>query len=92
MIFALIILKYIALDIVLKVLEVLHDAFGKKCQEMYEDKTMEKKPQPVPMKVPHDDVRLAKVDPTLSKRLEDTKLVEKVHLTQLLLWLYEIMA
>lgn len=45
---------------------------------MYEDKTMVKKPQPVPLKIPHEDVRLGKVDSALSKRLEDTKLVEKV--------------
>ncbi|XP_045487005.1 histone-lysine N-methyltransferase SETD1 isoform X1 [Pieris rapae] len=69
--------KYNGKSVMGKVLEVLNDAFGRKCQEMYEEKTMEKKPQPVPMKIPHEDVRLAKVDSTLSKRLEDTKLVEK---------------
>lgn len=65
-------------------LDVFHDPFGKRCQEMFEEKTMEKKMQAtVPAVKPPvlvEDVRLQKVDPTptLSKRLEDTKIVEKV--------------
>lgn len=62
----------------MQVLEVFHDAFGKNCQEMFELKTCEKKPQPVSMlnkpPVVVEDVRLQKIDPTLSKRLEETKL------------------
>lgn len=45
---------------------------------MFELKTCEKKPQPVSMlnkpPVVVEDVRLQKIDPTLSKRLEETKL------------------
>lgn len=63
-------------------LEVFHDPFGKRCQEMFEEKTMERKPQPATssVKVPGimDDIRAPKLDPSLSKRLEDTKLTEKV--------------
>lgn len=64
-------------------LDVFHDPFGKKCQEMFDDKTMERKPQPAMLvpKVPAvlEDVRATKLDPALSKRLEDTKLTEKVN-------------
>ena len=66
-------------------LEVFHDAFGKKCQEMFENKTVDKKPQlvapPIITKPPPvivEEVRPPKVDPTLSKRLEETKITEKV--------------
>lgn len=63
-------------------LEVFHDPFGKRCQEIFEDKTMDKRPQQVTPTVKPpivvEDVRVPKVDPTLSKRLEETKLVEKV--------------
>ncbi|CAK1541621.1 unnamed protein product [Leptosia nina] len=66
--------KYNGKSVMGKVLEVLHDSFGKKCQEMYEDKTIEKKQHPVvPVKAPHEDVRISKLDPALSKRLEETK-------------------
>lgn len=64
-----------------QVLEVFHDPFGKVCQEMYEDKTMERKLHPAPAAVKPpivEDVRAPKVDPTLSKRLEDPKITEKV--------------
>lgn len=65
-------------------LEVFHDAFGKKCQEMFENKTVEKKPQlvapPIVTKPPVivEEVRPTKIDPTLSKRLEEAKITEKV--------------
>lgn len=65
----------------MQVLEVFLDPFGKLCQEMYEDKTMERKLHlaPAVVKPPIvEDVRPPKVDPTLSKRLEDTKITEKV--------------
>lgn len=64
-------------------LDVFLDPFGKKCQEMFDDKTMERKPQPVasvikpPVLV--EDSRATKLDPALSKRLEDTKLTDKVN-------------
>jgi hypothetical protein len=49
---------------------------------MFEDKTMDKKliPQPPVVKPPvvTEEVRPQKVDPSLSKRLEETKLTEKV--------------
>lgn len=66
-----------------QVLEVFHDPFGKKCQEMFEDKTMDRKAQPVasstlkPLPLVPEDGRLSKTE-VLSKRLEDTKLVDKV--------------
>ncbi|XP_045454073.1 histone-lysine N-methyltransferase SETD1 [Melitaea cinxia] len=73
--------KYNGKSVMGQVLEVFHDPFGKKCQEMFEDKTMERKPPPVTLvpKVPTvvEDVRATKLDPALSKRLEDTKLTEK---------------
>lgn len=63
-------------------LDVFHDAFGKKVHEMFENKTVDKKPPPVatvvkPLVVA-EEVRPPKVDPTLSKRLEETKVTEKV--------------
>lgn len=65
-----------------QVLEVVLDPFGKRCQEMYEDKTMERKLHPTMLAIKPppivEDVRPPKVDPTLSKRLEDTKITEKV--------------
>ncbi|XP_063541575.1 histone-lysine N-methyltransferase SETD1 [Cydia strobilella] len=71
--------KYNGKSVMGQVLDVFHDPFGKRCQEMFEDKTMEKKPQPVvPVQPPLEDARIAKVDPALSKRLEDTKLTDKV--------------
>lgn len=48
---------------------------------MFENKTMDKKPQHAPTvaKIPFvEDIRLQKTDPVLCKRLEDTKIVEKV--------------
>ncbi|XP_047032818.1 histone-lysine N-methyltransferase SETD1 isoform X1 [Helicoverpa zea] len=75
--------KYNGKSVMGQVLDVFHDAFGKKCQEMFENKTVEKKPQlvapPVIPKPPVvvEEVRLPKVDPTLSKRLEETKIAEK---------------
>ncbi|CAB3220457.1 unnamed protein product [Arctia plantaginis] len=70
--------KYNGKSVMGQVLEVFHDAFGKNCQEMFEMKTCEKKPQPISMlsKPPLvvEDVRMQKIDPTLSKRLEETKL------------------
>ncbi|XP_049879061.1 histone-lysine N-methyltransferase SETD1 isoform X2 [Pectinophora gossypiella] len=72
--------KYNGKSVMGQVLEVFHDAFGKRCQELLDDKTLEKKPQPLPTiaKPPLvEDVRPQKVDPTLSKRLEETKLTEK---------------
>nr|XP_013189562.1 unnamed protein product [Amyelois transitella] len=72
--------KYNGKSVMGQVLDVFHDPFGKKCQEMLEDKTMERKPlpQPPPVVKPPivEDVRIPKVDPTLSKRLEETKLVD----------------
>ncbi|XP_041972422.1 histone-lysine N-methyltransferase SETD1 isoform X2 [Aricia agestis] len=69
--------KYNGKSVMGQVLEVFHDSFGKKCQEMFEDKTTEKK-QTAPKPIVLEDARLAnKIDPTLSKRLEDTKLVEQ---------------
>ena len=63
---------------------MFHDSFGKRCQEMFEDKTMERKPQAVASipKLPGiiEDARAPKLDPSLSKRLEDSKLTEKVNL------------
>ncbi|KAJ8711311.1 hypothetical protein PYW07_008553 [Mythimna separata] len=76
--------KYNGKSVMGQVLEVFHDAFGKKCQEMFENKTVEKKPQlvapPIIAKPPPvivEEVRPPKVDPTLSKRLEETKITEK---------------
>ncbi|XP_050353651.1 histone-lysine N-methyltransferase SETD1 isoform X1 [Nymphalis io] len=73
--------KYNGKSVMGQVLDVFHDPFGKRCQEMFEDKTMERKPQPVTSatKVPTlvEDVRATKLDPALSKRLEDTKLTDK---------------
>lgn len=65
-------------------LEVFHDAFGKKCQEMFENKTMEKKLYSIPTitkpTIVTEEVRPQKVEPALSKRLEETKISEKVYL------------
>ncbi|KAJ2942804.1 hypothetical protein O0L34_g14992 [Tuta absoluta] len=71
--------KYNGKSVMGKVLDVIHDPFGKRCQEMLDEKTLEKKPAPPPVIKPPvvEDVRVQKVDPTLSKRLEDTKLTEK---------------
>ncbi|XP_048482105.1 histone-lysine N-methyltransferase SETD1 isoform X3 [Plutella xylostella] len=74
--------KYNGKSVMGQVLEVFHDAFGKKCQEMFESKTTERKPPPVvpPVaKLPPPGVveDLRGKDPSLSKRLEDTKIVEK---------------
>lgn len=50
---------------------------------------MERKPQPVapvikqPLPVVVEDTRVPKADPSLSKRLEDTKVTEKVNLSQI---------
>ncbi|XP_022831575.1 histone-lysine N-methyltransferase SETD1 isoform X2 [Spodoptera litura] len=75
--------KYNGKSVMGQVLEVFHDAFGKKCQEMFENKTVEKKPQlvapPIVTKPPViiEEVRPTKTDPTLSKRLEEAKITEK---------------
>ncbi|KAH9641472.1 hypothetical protein HF086_006088 [Spodoptera exigua] len=75
--------KYNGKSVMGQVLEVFHDAFGKKCQEMFENKTVEKKPQlvapPIITKPPVivEEVRSTKIDPTLSKRLEEAKITEK---------------
>ncbi|XP_053617378.1 histone-lysine N-methyltransferase SETD1 isoform X2 [Plodia interpunctella] len=72
--------KYNGKSVMGQVLEVFHDPFGKKCQELFEDKTMERKPLPQVVQVAKppvvEDSRIAKVDPALSKRLEETKLVD----------------
>ncbi|XP_013144812.1 PREDICTED: histone-lysine N-methyltransferase SETD1-like isoform X2 [Papilio polytes] len=74
--------KYNGKSVMGQVLEVFHDPFGKKCQEMFEDKTMDRKAQPVasstlkPLPLVPEDGRLSKTE-VLSKRLEDTKLVDK---------------
>lgn len=71
----------------MQVLEVFQDPFGKLCQEMYEDKTMERKLHPTPSAVKPpiiEDVRPPKLEPTLSKRLEDTKITEKVRVSYIL--------
>ncbi|XP_013167765.1 PREDICTED: histone-lysine N-methyltransferase SETD1 isoform X1 [Papilio xuthus] len=73
--------KYNGKSVMGQVLEVFHDPFGKKCQEMFEDKTMDRKAQPVAtstskLLIPEDG-RLPKTE-VLSKRLEDTKLTDKV--------------
>lgn len=66
-------------------LEVLNDPFGKKCQELYEEKTTDRKVQAPPVAaVPKltpvlEDNRTQKIDPSLSKRLEETKLTDKVN-------------
>lgn len=59
-------------------LEVFHDPFGKKCQEMFDEKTMERKPQSSSstVKLAVEDMRSSKTE--LGKRLEDTKLIDKV--------------
>ncbi|XP_069357216.1 histone-lysine N-methyltransferase SETD1 isoform X2 [Maniola hyperantus] len=73
--------KYNGKSVMGQVLDVFHDPFGKKCHEMFEGRTMERKPQPAPaiVKVPIlvEDARPTKLDPALSKRLEETKLTEK---------------
>ncbi|XP_052738940.1 histone-lysine N-methyltransferase SETD1 isoform X2 [Bicyclus anynana] len=73
--------KYNGKSVMGQVLELLHDPFGKKCQEMFDDKTMERKPQPavstVKAPVLVEDTRATKLDPALSKRLEETKLSDK---------------
>ncbi|XP_028035252.1 histone-lysine N-methyltransferase SETD1 isoform X2 [Bombyx mandarina] len=73
--------KYNGKSVMGQVLEVFHDAFGKKCQELFENKTMEKKPQLstiIPKPPILEEVRIQKpLDPMLTKRLEDTKINEK---------------
>ncbi|CAH0595342.1 unnamed protein product [Chrysodeixis includens] len=73
--------KYNGKSVMGQVLDVFHDAFGKKVHEMFENKTVDKKPQPAPTVVKPpvvvEEVRPPKVDPTLSKRLEEAKITEK---------------
>ncbi|VVC93134.1 unnamed protein product, partial [Leptidea sinapis] len=60
--------KYNGKSVMGQVLEVYHDAFGKKCHEMYDDKTLDKRLHVV-KPTPHlEDARLAKIDLSLSKR------------------------
>ncbi|XP_068623377.1 histone-lysine N-methyltransferase SETD1 isoform X2 [Battus philenor] len=70
--------KYNGKSVMGQVLDVFHDPFGKKCQEMFEEKTLDKKAQPTSSttKPVAEDVRTTKTE-ALSKRLEDTKLTDK---------------
>ncbi|CAH2052091.1 unnamed protein product, partial [Iphiclides podalirius] len=70
--------KYNGKSVMGQVLDVFHDPFGKKCQEMFEEKTMERKPMSASStaKSSVEDIRSSKTE-LLSKRLEDTKLTEK---------------